>query len=241
MTLQLMLSVVDVMVNIPQVNAGSRMLNVMPVGSKVTFPEPVEVNIGVNNHKKENNLNLIIHDIYLNRKRRVILRIQVQFEQVQFSEWATPTVPVVKPDGSVRVCGDYKLTVNTVSKLDAYPIPKLDDLYTKLAGGKTFTELDLSHAYEQMLVDEDSKEIMTINTHKGLFRYNRLPYGVSSAPGIFQRTMEGLLQGIPHVGVLLDNILITGVTDEEHLENIETVLKCLLDAAYDLNAVSASL
>ena len=68
-----------------------------------------------------------------------------------------------------------------------------------------------------MLVDEDSKEIMTINTRKGLFRYNRLPYGVSSAPGIFQRTMEGLLQGIPHVGVLLDNILITGVTDEEHL------------------------
>ena len=97
-------------------------------------------------------------------------------EPVQYSEWATPIVPVMKSDDTVRVCGDYKLTVNKVSKLDGYPIPKLDDLYTKLAGGQTFTELDLSHAYEQMLVDEDSREFLTINTHKGLYRYNRLPY-----------------------------------------------------------------
>ena len=122
-------------------------------------------------------------------------------EPVQFSEWATPIVPVIKQDGTVRICGDYKLTVNKVSKLDAYPIPKLDDVYTKLAGGKTFPELDLSHAYEQMLVDENSKEFLTINTHKGLYRYNRLPYCVASAPGIFQRMMEGLLHGIPHAGV----------------------------------------
>lgn len=89
-------------------------------------------------------------------------------EPVQFSEWATPIVPVPKTDGSLRICGDYKLTVNRVSKLDAYPIPKIADLYTKLAGGQTFTELDLSHAYEQMLLDEDSKKFVTINTHKGL-------------------------------------------------------------------------
>ncbi|CAB4022899.1 Hypothetical predicted protein [Paramuricea clavata] len=153
-------------------------------------------------------------------------------EPVQFSEWATPIVPVIKQDGTVRVCGDYKLTVNKVSKLDAYSIPKLDDLYTKLAGSKTFTELDLSHAYEQMLVDENSKEFLIINTHKGLFRYNRLPYGVASALGIFQKMMEGLLHGIPHVGVLLDNVLITGTTEEEHLMNIEAVLKCLSDRCW---------
>ena len=157
-------------------------------------------------------------------------------EPVQYSEWATPVVPVMKSDGTVRVCGDYKLTVNKVSKLDGYPIPKLDDLYTKLAGGQTFTELDLSHAYEQMLVDENSREFLTINTHKGLFRYNRLPYGVSSAPGIFQRTMEGLLQGIPSTGVLLDNILITGPNTEEHLDNIEKVLGRLSDAGLRLKA-----
>ena len=142
----------------------------------------------------------------------------------------------MKSDGTVRVCGDYKLTVNKVSKLDGYPIPKLDDLYTKLAGGQMFTELDLSHAYEQMLVDENSREFLTINTHKGLFRHNRLPYGVSSAPGIFQRTMEGLLQGIPSTGVLLDNILITGPSTDEHLDNIEKVLGRLSDAGLRLKA-----
>ena len=87
-----------------------------------------------------------------------------------------------------------------------------------------------------MLVDDDSKEFLTINTHKGLFRYNRLPYGVSSAPGIFQRTMEGLLQGIPSTGVLLDNNLITGPSTEEHLDNIEKVLKRLSEAGLRLKA-----
>ena len=118
-------------------------------------------------------------------------------EPVQYSQWATSIVPVMKSDGTVRVCGDYKLTVNKVSKLDGYPIPKLDDLYTKLVGGQTFTELDLSHAYEQMLVDENSKEFLTINTHKGLYRYNRLPYGVASAPGKFPENHGGFASRNP--------------------------------------------
>ena len=161
-------------------------------------------------------------------------------EPVQYSDWATPIVPVMKSDGSLRICGDYKITVNKTSKLDAYPIPKIDDLYTKLAGGNSFTELDLSHAYEQMLLDDDSKHYVTINTHQGLYRYNRLPYGVSSAPGIFQRTMETLLQGIPFVAVFLDNILITGRTEEEHLKNIDETLKRLSDAGLRLKESKCS-
>ena len=155
------------------------------------------------------------------------LERQGTIEPVQYSEWATPVVPVMKSDGSVRLCGDYKVTVNKVSRLDGYPIPKIEELHNKLAGGKTFTELDLSHAYEQMVLDDASKELVTINTHRGLYRYNRLPYGVSSAPGIFQRTMESLLSGIPYTSVLLDNILISGSTDEEHLQNLEEVMKRL--------------
>ena len=68
-------------------------------------------------------------------------------------------------------------------------------------------------------------------------RYNSLPYGVASAPGIFQRTMEGLLQGIPSTGVLLDNILITGPSTEEHLDNIEKVLRRLSQAGLRHKAV----
>ncbi len=79
-----------------------------------------------------------------------------------------------------------------------------------LAGGKTFTKLDMSHAYQQLLHDEESKQYVMINTHKGLFKYNRLVFGVASSPAIFQRTMESLLQGIPHVAMYLDDILIMG-------------------------------
>lgn len=114
-----------------------------------------------------------------------------------------------------------------MSKLDTYPIPKVEDLFAKLAGGKTFTKLDLSQAYQQLPLDEDSRQYVVINTHKGLFRYTRLPYGISSAPGIFQRTMENLLNGIPGVQVYIDDILVTGETTEDHLRSLEEVLRRL--------------
>ena len=87
--------------------------------------------------------------------------------------------------------------MNQVSCLDRYPIPRVEDLLSKLAGGKQFTKLDMSQAYQQLRLDETSRQDVVINTHKGLFRYTRLPYGISSAPGIFQRVMENLLRNIP--------------------------------------------
>ena len=86
-------------------------------------------------------------------------------EPVRFAEWATPIVPVLKTDGSIRICGDYKITVNRVSHLEQYPIPTLDDLCEKLTGGKQFSKLDLSHAYSQLPLDEASKESVTIAFH----------------------------------------------------------------------------
>ncbi|XP_058872250.1 uncharacterized protein K02A2.6-like [Acipenser ruthenus] len=155
-------------------------------------------------------------------------------EPVQFSKWAAPIVPIMKPDGSIRICGDYKLTVNQASRLDAYPIPRVEDLFSNITGGQAFTKLDLSHAYQQLLLEDSSKEVLTINTHKGLFRYTRLPFGVSSAPGIFQRTLESLLAGLPHVLVYLDDILITGPDPSKHMQVLEEVLKRLADAGLRL-------
>jgi len=146
-------------------------------------------------------------------------------ESVQFSDWAAPIVPVLKADkSSVRICGDFSLTVNQVSKLDRYPIPKIEDLLASLAGGKVFTKLDLSQAYQQVPLDETSKKYVVINTHKGLFQFNRLPYGISSAPGIFQRVMDSLLADIPGVVVYMDDILVTGPTESDHLAALEEVL-----------------
>ena len=91
-------------------------------------------------------------------------------EPVCYSEWVTSIVPVLNAYGKVRVCEDYKLTVNRVSHLEQYPFPTLDDLCEKLTEGKQFTKLDLSHAYSQLPLDEKSKEYVSINTHtKGCF------------------------------------------------------------------------
>ena len=158
-----------------------------------------------------------------------------QIRRVEFSEWAAPIVPIVKENGSIRICGDYKVTVNKVSKLDNYPIPKTEDLYATLAGGEDYSKLDLSQAYQQIELDEDSKRYTTINTHKGLFQYNRLPFGISSSPGIFQRTIENILQGIPHVLIRVDDILITGKNRDEHLNTLKEVLNRFKKAGVRLN------
>ena len=99
---------------------------------------------------------------------------------VQFSQWAAPIVPVLKRDGSIRICGDYKVTVNLAAKTDTYPLPKIEDLFASLSGGKLFSKVDLASAYQQIPLDEQSKEFTTINTPKGLYCYNRLPFGVAS-------------------------------------------------------------
>ena len=89
-------------------------------------------------------------------------------------------------------------------------------------------------AYQQLLLSEESKAYCVINTHRGLYRYNRLTFGVSSAPGIFQRVIESLLRGIPGVVVYYDDILVTGKTAEEHLQALDQVLSRLENAGLRL-------
>ena len=137
---------------------------------------------------------------------------------VQFSEWAAHIIPILKPGGSIRICGDYKTTVNQVSKLDSYLIPKVKHCLETLGGGKKFTRLDMSQAYQQLLLDEESKKYTTNNTHRGLLQNNCLSCGISSAPGIFQRNMDNLLQNIPYVTVRVNDILVSGASDEDYLK-----------------------
>ena len=144
-------------------------------------------------------------------------------EKVQYSDWATPVVPVPKPDGSVRLCGDFKVTLNPMLQVDQHPLPKPEDLLTILVGGKKFSKIDLSQAYQQMILEQDHRKYTTINTHLGLFQYTRLPFGIASAPAIFQQQMEKILQGIPRTACYLDDILITGCDDEEHLNILRKV------------------
>ena len=149
---------------------------------------------------------------------------QAVTEPVETSKWATPIIPVMKPHGTVHICGDYCLTINRTAKPDDYPLPCVKDLFATLAGGKFFTKLDLAHAYSQIPLSEASKQYVTINTQRGLYRYNRLPFGITAAPSIFPRPMETLLQGIPHVSIYLDDILITGTSEDDYLKTLDQVL-----------------
>ena len=145
-------------------------------------------------------------------------------KKVEHSDWATPIVPINKPDGSVRICADYSVTLNKFMKVAHYPIPRLEELFSTLRGGLHFSKIDLSDAYHQIELSDDSKPLTTINTHQGLYQYERLSFGLSCAPSVFQSTMDTLIKGLPSTGCYFDDILLTGSTDTDHLSNLDALL-----------------
>ncbi|KAJ8710409.1 hypothetical protein PYW07_009775 [Mythimna separata] len=149
---------------------------------------------------------------------------------VSHSDYASPIVPVLKHNGSVRLCADYSVTINKQLLIEQYPLPSVHELFSRLYGGHQFSKIDLSMAYNQFQLDEDSQPLTCINTHRGLFNYTRLVFGLSSAPSIFQRAMETLLSGLDGVLCLLDDILVTDGTPEGHLKKLNIVLQRLQDA-----------
>ena len=109
------------------------------------------------------------------------LGIISKVETAEFS--TTPIVPVLKPSGQVRICGDFEVSVNQYLDLTQYPLPHIEE---RLSGGQVFSKLDLPDAYLQVELDNESKRHVVITTHRGLYRYNRLCFGLSLAQAIFQ-------------------------------------------------------
>ncbi len=147
-------------------------------------------------------------------------------KKIENSEWAAPIVVVPKADSSIRICGDYKVTINQAIEDNVYPIPSAEDLFAKLAGAEVFTKIDLASAYNQVELTDEAKKLLVVNTHKGLYEFQRLSFGVSTAPAIFQAIMDTMLQGIDGVGVLMDDILI-GTKKTEHDEKVHEVCQRL--------------
>lgn len=146
---------------------------------------------------------------------------------VSYSEYASPIVPVLKRDNSIRLCADYSVTINKQLIIDKYPLPKIEELFAKLHGCRYFTKLDLSSAYNQCRLSEDSQRYTCINTHKGLYKFTRLVFGLASAPAIFQRVMETVLRDMPGVLLFQDDILVTGKSKEEHIIRLQEVFNRL--------------
>lgn len=156
-------------------------------------------------------------------------------EPIDSSDWGTPLVPILKPNGSIRICGDYKSTVNR-SLIDIkYPLPRIEEIFALLEGGEFFTKFDLSNAYNQLLLDEESQKLCAWSTHKGIYKMKRLPFGVKPASAIFQKTIETLLRGIPHVVNYMDDIVVAGPNFEEHVRICKLVLTRLREVNLKLN------
>ena len=162
------------------------------------------------------------------------LQSQGIWEQVEYSRWATPIVTVKKdaadPSSDLRVCGDYKQTVNQVAPLDNYPIPTVDEHLASFKGCVTFSKIDLKQAYQQLELDDETKELLTVNTHRGLFKPSRLQFGVHSATGIFQREMDRRLKHLPRVKARVDDIAIGGLDEADHFNMLYQVCEVLKKA-----------
>ncbi|XP_060126555.1 uncharacterized protein K02A2.6-like [Zootoca vivipara] len=151
-------------------------------------------------------------------------------EPVLHARWETPIVTHLKANGNVRICADYKCTLNKALQQHAYPVPVVRHLLASLASGKVFAKLDLTQAYQQLPVDEATSEAQTIVTHHGAFRVKRLQFGVSVAPGLFQSLMEDVLNGLPGVIPYFGDVLITGGSEAELACRLREVLRRFQDA-----------
>ncbi|XP_039759578.1 uncharacterized protein K02A2.6-like [Pararge aegeria] len=147
--------------------------------------------------------------------------------RVENSDYGTPIVPVIKKCGSIRICGDYKVTINPKLKREPYPLPRIEELYSILSGGIFFSKIDLAHAYEQVILTEDSRPCTAISTHVGTFQYIRTPYGLSCIPEKFQKMMEEVVRGVPNTVVFLDYICVAGADFKSHLRNLREVFQRL--------------
>ena len=146
---------------------------------------------------------------------------------VQPRLWASPILMVLVPkkDGSLRFCVDFR-KLNSVTRKDVYPLPRVDDIFDTLNGARYFSLLDLASGYWQVKLDKDAQAKSVFSTYNGLYEFIRMPFGLCNAPATFQRVMQAVLAGLEWQScfVYLDDILIALRTFSEHLQHIREVL-----------------
>ena len=140
------------------------------------------------------------------------------------TDWCSSMVPVMKKNGTVCICVDFK-KLNIAVRREHPMLPSLDDIAPKLAHLKVFSALDAASGFGQIPIDENSRLMTTFITPFGCYAFHRLPFGISSAPEIFLRKMPSLLEGLSGVEVITDNILVHGRDLEEHYASLTDVIR----------------
>ena len=163
-------------------------------------------------------------------KRQVLDLMERGCVQPSASPFGAPVLFVKKPDGSLRMCVDYR-ALNSATIKNKYPLPRIDDLLDKLGGAKVFSKIDLASGYHQVRIAEADIHKTAFITPFGLYEFKVMPFGLCNAPATFQRMMNNIL--MPYLGkfvlVYLDDICIYSQNEEEHREHIAKVLSLLED------------
>ena len=144
--------------------------------------------------------------------------------------WISSMVTVRKKNGKLRICLDPK-DLNRAIQREHYPLPTIEDIATRLHGAKVFTKLDVRNGFWHVALDEDSSFLTTFHTPFGRYRWRRLPFGISSAPEVFQRKMHELIEGLSGIEVVADDFIVIGCgnTVEEATVDHDKVLMSFLE------------
>ena len=158
------------------------------------------------------------------------------------SSWANPAVLVTKKDGTTRFCVDYR-KLNDVTKKDAYPLPRIDDMLDALRGSMYFSTLDLYSGYWQVEMDQTDIDKTAFVTRQGLFRFTVMPFGLCNAPATFERLMELVLKDLKWKICLiyLDDIIVYGAGFYPALDRLKTVWRRIREANLKLKPTKCCL